>query len=163
MESKYEHECIECGEIKIELFSVYNENICIPCLNKTRLENGNLPARELKPLASQSRQCINCHLFCANSFFAINSPNICLECLVNTTDGKHCKKCNYFKDFVMFNKNKRTKDGLQNHCKKCQSEYHTKWRTEINRKGYNNYMKNYFANNPDKKIAASLRSRLCNV
>ena len=32
-----------------------------------------------------------------------------------------------------------------------------------NREGYNNYMRNYFANNPDKKIDGSLRSRLCNV
>ena len=76
---------------------------------------------------------------------------------------KYCKKCDSNKAKTLFNKNKKTKDGFQNHCRQCQSEYHTKWRTEINREGYNNYMRNYFANNPEKKIAASLRSRLCNV
>ena len=63
----------------------------------------------------------------------------------------------------MFNKNKKTKDGLQVYCRKCQSNYHTKWRTEINREGYNDYMKNYFSSNPDKRMAGSLRSRLCEV
>ena len=83
---------------------------------------------------------------------------------------EECKKCNYcglWLPLYNFSKNKNSKDGLQYKCKSCQSEYHTKWRTEINREGYNEYMRNYFQQrreeDPGFRIISALRTRLCNV
>ena len=73
---------------------------------------------------------------------------------------KFCKYCEEWLPLYNFSQNSRSKDGKQSKCRKCQSEYHTKWRTEINREGYNDYMRNYYSEN---KIISVLRTRLCNV
>ena len=69
---------------------------------------------------------------------------------------KYCSRCKEFKPYSEFSKK-------ASYCKPCQSAYHKKWRTEINREGYNEYMRNYFAQNPGKRMQQSLRSRLCNI
>ena len=83
---------------------------------------------------------------------------------------KYCKRCNDCKEWLPldnFSKNTRAKDGLQNKCKSCQSEYHTRWRTEINREGYNEYMKNYDRKrrkeDPGFRVISALRSRLSSL
>ena len=85
-------------------------------------------------------------------------------------EDKYLKLCNHCDEWLPlenFSKNKNSKDGKAFKCKSCQSEYHTKWRTEINREGYNAYMRNYFQQrreeDPVFRVISSLRTRLCNV
>ena len=80
---------------------------------------------------------------------------------------KHCKYCNQWLPLYNFSKNSKARDGLQNKCKQCQSEYHTNWRTVQNRDGYNEYMRNYFRQrreeDPQFRVISALRSRLSNL
>lgn len=80
---------------------------------------------------------------------------------------KYCKYCKDFLPLHYFNRNIRSNDGYTTKCKKCQSKYHTKWRTENNREGYNQYMRNYFRHrreeDPKFRVISSLRSRLSSL
>ena len=75
---------------------------------------------------------------------------------------KICNECKLYRPLSNFNKDKTKKDGLTLKCKECQSKYYRKWRTEINREGYNEYKRKYNSA-PERKIQQSLRSRLCSL
>ena len=80
---------------------------------------------------------------------------------------KYCTYCKGYLPLDKFSKNSKSKDGLQTRCKSCQSEYHTKWRTEINKEGYNEYMRKYFKErreeDPGFRTISALRSRLSSL
>ena len=67
------------------------------------------------------------------------------------TDGKTCTKCEVFKSFGEFYRDKNRKDGFQVHCKSCVKEYQV---ANADRKKM--YDKRYYVANADKR---KLRSK----
>jgi hypothetical protein len=71
---------------------------------------------------------------------------------------KICNKCELEKDIIDFPKNKASKDGYRNYCKKCKNdadklykiEYNKKYRTK-NRESIKEYNKKYESENKDKR------------
>jgi hypothetical protein len=52
---------------------------------------------------------------------------------------KTCTKCHIERDFSEFSKTKKTKDGLQLHCKRCVKEYYENNKNKILEKSKNRY------------------------
>lgn len=44
-----------------------------------------------------------------------------------STNLKRCSTCKQFLAVTLFDRNKRSRDGLQNVCSECRREYHRKW------------------------------------
>lgn len=65
------------------------------------------------------------------------------------TDGKTCPKCNVFKSFGEFHRDKNRKDGFQFHCKSCVKEYNAEYRA-ANADKIKLYNQEYHAANSDK-------------
>ena len=71
---------------------------------------------------------------------------------------KICNKCELEKDIIDFPRNKSSKDGYRNYCKKCKNdadklhkiEYNKKYRTK-NRESIKDYNKKYESENKDKR------------
>jgi len=71
---------------------------------------------------------------------------------------KICNKCELVKDITDFPKNKASKDGYRNYCKKCKNvadrlykiEYNKKYRTK-NRENIKKYNKKYESENKEKR------------
>lgn len=61
------------------------------------------------------------------------------------TDGKTCTKCNVFKSFGEFSRDKQKKDGFRSHCKSCDKEYNAANADKIKL-----YYKEWYAANADK-------------
>jgi len=64
---------------------------------------------------------------------------------------KKCPDCGEIKDLTEYYKDKRTKNGYQCYCKKCQSENFAKWRIN-NRKRNNELSRQWYHNNKSKAI-----------
>jgi len=56
---------------------------------------------------------------------------------------KFCKRCNINKEFKLFSRSKRNKDGLNNWCKDCSKEYLNKYYLE-NKELYSKKSKEYY-------------------
>lgn len=66
---------------------------------------------------------------------------------------KECKKCNKFKEYSEFYKDKSTKDGYKNKCKQCCNEYMKSYRkTDKNKKYRKAYDKKRYAENREYEI-----------
>ena len=63
---------------------------------------------------------------------------------------KKCNGCNNIKDVSLFHKDRRSKDGLRNHCKICINEINRLYRCN-NIEKYNEARKTYYRKNIIKK------------
>ena len=73
-------------------------------------------------------------------------------------DTKTCTKCGgvFAATAEYFNRNRRTKDGLKPHCKKCSSEYDRLY-YGLNRERYSKQRHGCYAKNPEKYRAIAHR------
>lgn len=87
--------------------------------------------------------------------------NICIDCNIEVTiKTKKCSKCNITKEFLDFNKDDRSKDGLLSSCKNCVKEYRENNKEKIKKYREDNkeelkqkkkeYYLTYKENNKDK-------------
>ena len=71
---------------------------------------------------------------------------------------KRCSKCNNILNLNNFNKDKSTKDGFQNKCKKCKNIYYKKYKLKlqeeyiINRNDKLKYQNNYYKINKGDRV-----------
>ena len=74
----------------------------------------------------------------------------------NTIQTKQCSRCKQNKPFSNFSKHKNTKDGLQNYCKSCMSNYQrTPKGVESHRKGQKKYRQSPKGRNQRKRYLES--------
>jgi len=65
---------------------------------------------------------------------------------------KVCGRCNLIKSVNDFNKMAASRDGYQSKCKSCSVELRREW-NESNRDRLNERGRNYYANNPQRRIS----------
>lgn len=70
---------------------------------------------------------------------------------------KRCAKCGRELQISEFNKNRNSRDGLQDTCRECFSAYNRK-RYASNREKFKAQAKRYKAENPDKELETRLKA-----
>jgi len=72
---------------------------------------------------------------------------------------KTCARCNVTKSVNDFKKKSVSRDGYQSYCKVCCGEVTQLW-NENNRNRANERYRNYYGNNPQRRISENIHNRL---